>query len=257
MNSPLDQLQAAIADQRNALLSHPVYTAVHDLPALRVFTETHIYAVWDFMSLLKSLQLELTSVTLPWKPVGNADTRYLINEIVVGEESDVDESGNRISHFELYLQAMRQLEANTSVIEDFLSPLPDIKGMDAYIRQSSLPEAVQSFLGFTFRIAATAPVHVKAAVFTFGREDLIPNMFLLILEKLYAEAPEKTSIFKYYIKRHIEVDGDHHSQLGLEMVSRLCGQDEQKWEEATEAAHEALVRRYQLWDHIHNCISTL
>lgn len=255
MNSSLDQLQATIAPQRKALLSHPVYTAIHDLPALRLFTATHIFAVWDFMSLLKSLQLELTSVTLPWKPVGNAATRYLINEIVVGEESDVDEYGNRISHFELYLQAMQQLEANTQEIERFVSQLPDIKGMDAYIAASSLPEAVKSFLGFTFRIASSAPAHVKAAVFTFGREDLIPNMFLLILERLYTEAPDKTSIFKYYIKRHIEVDGDHHSQLGLEMVSRLCGQDEEKWKEATAASLEALVHRYHLWDHIFTCIT--
>jgi hypothetical protein len=91
---------------------------------------------------------------------------------------------------------------------------------------------------------------VKAAVFTFGREDLIPSMFMKILDKIYADAPDKVSIFKYYIERHIEVDGDHHSHLALDMVSRLCGLDDSKWEEATAASVKALALRIGLWDAI-------
>ena len=51
-------------------------------------------------------------------------------------------------------------------------------------------------------------------------------------------------------ERHIEVDGGHHSQLALEMVTELCGNDAAKWEQATSASLKALEMRSQLWDAI-------
>ena len=250
MNNYVEQLKSNIEPVRNTLLAHPVYSQIQDLHGLQCFSETHVFAVWDFMSLLKSLQIGLTSVTLPWIPVGNADTRYLINEIVLGEESDVDEAGNRISHFELYLKAMQQMGASTNVIETIIAQInTGIKVQDA-IEGAQLPKQVKDFLQFTFDISFNAPLHVKAAVFTFGREDLIPSMFMKILDKIYADAPDKVSIFKYYIERHIEVDGDHHSHLALDMVNRLCGSDASKWEEATAASVKALALRIGLWDAI-------
>ena len=78
-------------------------------------------------------------------------------------------------------------------------------------------------------------------------------MFTQILNEIYAKQPNKVSIFKYYIERHIEVDGGHHSHLALEMVASLCGVDETKWEEATKASLKALEVRYLLWNAIlHN-----
>ena len=120
MNPRVLQLKKEIEGQRNILLSHPVYAQIKDLAGLRLFSQIHVFAVWDFMSLLKSLQSTLTSVSLPWMPVGSAETRYLINEIVLGEECDVDENGLRMSHFELYLKAMKQMGADTSMLDKFL-----------------------------------------------------------------------------------------------------------------------------------------
>lgn len=250
MNNYVEQLKSNIEPVRNTLLAHPVYSQIQDLHGLQCFSETHVFAVWDFMSLLKSLQIGLTSVTLPWIPVGNADTRYLINEIVLGEESDVDEAGNRISHFELYLKAMRQMGASTNVIETIIAQINTGTKVQDAIEGAQLQKQVKDFLQFTFDISFNAPLHVRAAVFTFGREDLIPSMFMKILDKIYADAPDKVSIFKYYIERHIEVDGDHHSHLALDMVNRLCGSDASKWEEATAASVKALALRIGLWDAI-------
>ena len=244
------KLKENIEAARVNLLAHPVYAKINNLEGLQKFTQFHVFAVWDFMSLLKSLQIGLTSVQLPWVPVGSANTRYLINEIVLGEESDVDEHDNRISHFELYLKAMRQMGASTSLIDALMSEIAKGKTINNAIAEACLPEKVKAFLQYTFEIAQNAPLHVKAAVFTFGREDLIPDMFTEILHKIYAEHPDKVSTFKYYIERHIEVDGGHHSQLALEMVAELCGDDDAKWAEASQASLKALEIRAQLWDAI-------
>jgi hypothetical protein len=166
----------------------------------------------------------------------------------LGEESDVDAFDNRISHFELYQQAMRQMDASTSGIESLMQALQSGVQIEKAIQQLDCADAIKDFLSFTFKIVNHAPAHVQAAVFTFGREDLIPDMFTRLLEKLVAESPEKVSIFKYYIERHIEVDGGHHSHLALEMVSELCGEDAAKWKEASEASIEALQIRAKLWN---------
>lgn len=241
-------LQAAIAPARQRITTHPVYSRIQSLEDLRQFSAIHVFAVWDFMSLLKSLQQELTCTRIPWVPVGSASTRYLINEIVTGEESDVDLLGNRCSHFELYLQAMEQLGADTSVIHQLIKKIKQGTTIEEALATAGLPAAVHDFCAFTFDCIANEPVHVQAAVFTFGREDLIPDMFHEMVNGLSAKHPEHTTIFRYYLERHIEVDGDHHSQLALQMVNELCGTDKQKWEAATEASIRALELRAGLWD---------
>jgi len=250
MSTQVDTLLSQIQTTRNRLLAHPVYTQINDLNGLQKFSAFHVFAVWDFMSLLKSLQMGLTCVNLPWIPVGSANTRFLINEIVAGEDSDVDELGNRISHFELYLQAMQQMGASTKNIDALIENIKSGKSINEAISLTDIPVQVKAFLNYTFEIAQHAPLHVKAAVFTFGREDLIPDMFTQILNEIYTTHPEKVAVFKYYIERHIEVDGGHHSQLALEMVAELCGADPIKWEEATQASIKALEMRIGLWDGI-------
>jgi hypothetical protein len=123
MNNHIEKLQQQIEPLRQQIINHKVYSVINDIEDLRVFMQYHVYAVWDFMSLLKSLQNNLTCTSTPWFPKGSAETRYLINEIVLGEESDVDMDGVRTSHFELYIQAMEQCGADVSEIEQFISVL--------------------------------------------------------------------------------------------------------------------------------------
>ena len=66
--------------------------------------------------------------------------------------------------------------------------------------------------------------------------------------------PESISKFKYYLERHIEVDGDHHSHLALEMVSNLCCTDENYWKEAAEVSVQCLQKRIELWDEVYEKI---
>lgn len=241
-------LQENIHDLREKLIHHPIYQQVKTPRQFQIFMEHHIFAVWDFMSLLKGLQQQLTCVTTPWIPIGSPNTRFLINEIVVGEESDVDEEGNRLSHFELYLKSMEKAGADVGKIAFFLDVLKQTSSVDQALQAANVPDGVKQFVLNTFSAIESGKAHVMAAVFTFGREDLIPEMFLSIVNSFDTEQLTHFSTFKYYLERHIEVDGDHHSHLALAMTEELCGDDEAKWLEAQTATRAALEARIQLWD---------
>jgi len=246
----IERLKAGIEPLRKQLIEHPLYKHINSLSELSVFMEHHVFAVWDFMSLLKALQQKLTCTTLPWMPVGNASTRYLINEIVTGEESDVDEHGNRTSHFELYLKAMEQAGSPATAIDDLFEELNHDRNVDEALIIANIPKAARKFVQHTFDVIETNKNHVIAAVFTFGREDLIPGMFISIVKELNEQLPGKVETLLYYLQRHIEVDGDHHSHLAYEMTAELCGDDDHKWQEAFIAVVEALTARIALWDGI-------
>jgi hypothetical protein len=256
MNRELIKLQDQIQPYREDLLKHSLYSRLVSLDEIRVFTEQHVFAVWDFMSLLKSLQRNLTSVDLPWRPVGNPATRRLINEIVWGEESDVDENGSVASHFELYISAMNQFGADTNKIIDFTNRCHEI-GLKHSLDSIDISDNTKDFVRFTFKCIEENKPHKLAALFTFGREDLIPDMFIEIVRNVEYQTGNSLSKLIYYLERHIEVDGGEHGPLALNMIQELCGNDVQKWEEATSISIEALKMRAHLWDGVLNEIEKL
>ena len=251
MHSNIQKINAAIEPLRSEIINHKVYSVIEDLEDLKIFMNFHIYAVWDFMSLLKSLQNNLTCTSVPWFPVGDATTRHLINEIVVGEESDVDANGITKSHFELYLEAMQQCGANVEQMDLFISSMKNVVDFEQAYKKAQTPIAAQNFVNYTFECINSNKSHVQAAVFTFGREDLIPAMFHSIVSDMHQKFPDSLSVFKYYLERHIEIDGDHHSNLALTMTSNLCGTNQEFWEEAQQASIQSLKQRIALWDGIY------
>jgi hypothetical protein len=252
MNSQIARIQSAIEPLRQEIINHKVYSVINDIDDLKVFMQYHVYAVWDFMSLLKSLQIGLTSTTTPWFPVGNANTRYLINEIVTGEESDVDGEGVRKSHYEMYLEAMDQCGADTKVIHQFIDTLKKTGSLSEAYVVANVPHEAREFMDLTFEVINSKQSHLQSAAFTFGREDLIPHMFISIVRDLNQKFPDQLSLIKYYLERHIEVDGDHHSHLALEMTAELCGDNEAYWKAAEEITVAALQQRINLWNGVYN-----
>src|SRR4051794_35702118 len=113
-SSELDMLCSRLSPIRKSLLEHSVYGRIDDMGALRIFMEHHVFAVWDFMSLLKALQRQLCCVDLPWTPRDPAELCRLVNEIVISEECDDDGRGGYSSHFDLYRKAMLQCGASTA-----------------------------------------------------------------------------------------------------------------------------------------------
>ena len=252
MNSHIARIQSVIEPLRQEIINHKVYSVINDIEDLKIFMQYHVYAVWDFMSLLKSLQIGLTSTSTPWFPVGNANTRYLINEIVTGEESDVDAAGIRKSHYEMYLEAMEQCGADTKPVMEFTAILKEEKSFFKAYTEADIPKEAREFVDFTFEVIDGKQSHLQSAAFTFGREDLIPAMFISIVRDLSEKFPGQLSLIKYYLDRHIEVDGDHHSHLALDMTAELCGENEEFWKEAEQIAVAALQQRIHLWDGVYN-----
>jgi len=246
---------SAIEPLRQQLLQHSLYQKIKTPEDLHHFLESHVYAVWDFMSLLKALQIQLTCTTTPWLPKGNPETRYLINEIVLAEETDLSWDGKRLSHFEMYLEAMKACGAQTIAVEHFIEDIEVTQNIFVSIKQTQLPEEIKAFLDFTFRVIEEGKPHKIAAAFTFGREDLIPDMFTEILNNFHQNFPA-TDLSKliYYFERHIELDGDEHGPMALKMIDELCGTDEVKWQEVEEVSKQALEKRIGLWNAIEELV---
>lgn len=246
-------VEDSIADLRYKLQNHVLYQNLENIEDVKIFMENHVFAVWDFMSLLKALQIKLTSIGTPWLPSENAKLSRFINEIVIAEESDMNEEGVPKSHFQMYLDAMNQVGANTEQIDNFIQSIKNGNSPLDGLSNSSINLKVSAFVKHTFSVIDTQQAHKIASAFTFGREDVIPDMFIKILDQS-DKNNEKYNKLRYYLQRHIELDGDDHGPLSLMMIEELCGNDDQKWFEVQKVARESLQHRIALWDVINQII---
>jgi Protein of unknown function (DUF3050) len=252
---PMDELSALnseIEPLRQQLLQHPVYRAVNSVRRLQLFMEQHVFAVWDFMSLLKALQRTHTCMTLPWMPKGSRRLVRFLNEIVLGEESDEDGRGGYASHFELYLDAMKQMGASTFAIDRFVSLLGGNVHIERALTECGARSGAVQFVQNTWSCVNSGKPHCIAAAFSIGREDVIPEMFRQIVHALEAQSPGQFDRIRYYLERHIEVDAGSHGPMALETIGEMCSNNPTLWRESTDAANAALTARIRLWDSILN-----
>ena len=239
----------ATQNERDKLQNHKIYYSIKNIDHLKTFMSNHVFAVWDFMSILKSLQSHLTCVVIPWTPAGKGTPARLVNEIVTEEETDLAPHGQYMSHFEMYCNAMRQAGADINTIHQFLQNLETSNISESLIK-SNAPKAASNFVNKTFNILNKAQPHVVASVFTFGREEIIPDMFRKIIREIDSSKPGRLSYFKYYLDRHILLDESEHTPTALRMVKELCENNEQKWDESTVSAKACMKARIRFWDEI-------
>lgn len=231
---------------RAQLASHTIYESLKEIEDVKVFMEHHVFAVWDFMSLLKWLQINCTCVTVPWVSVGSPRVRRLINEIVLEEETD-EIDGIPVSHFELYRRAMQEIGADTEPVDALNDAVRAGTQVDAALHASGAPAGAVAFVRRTFEIIETGKPHMVAAAFTFGREDPIPGMFRTLIGTLQTRDDACLRTLITYLERHIGLDEDHHAPMAVDMLAELCGDDPLRWQEAADAAIAALSARISLW----------
>ena len=235
-------------EQKKAELSaHPIFSEINSLSVLQRFMESHVFAVWDFMSLTKRLQQELTCTHLPWLPPCDPRAARLINEIVLGEESDDRPARGHCSHFELYLDAMREVGASTAAVERFVALQREGVSYDVALQSVEVDPAAARFVRHTLHTALHAPGHSVAAAFLHGRESVIPQMFQRILDD-WGIGIEQAPTFRYYLERHIEVDSQDHGPAAAQLLARLIGDDPKREEEVYASALAAVESRIALWD---------
>jgi hypothetical protein len=232
---------------KKALLEHPIYEHIHNIEALRVFMEHHVFAVWDFMSLLKELQRRLCCTTVPWVPSGQPLGSRLINEIVLAEESDDDGQGGFASHFEIYHRAMVGCGASTAAIDQFLEAIRSGDPVPSALEFAQVSESVGHFVRQTFSVIEEGSICAIASAFTFGREDLLPGLFRRVVGELNIQNGGLEG-FRYYLDRHIGLDEEEHGPMASKLVTLLCGTNEDRWRDAQRAAVRALEARKDLWD---------
>ena len=289
-----------LADCRERLVRHRIYGLVNSAARLRRFMESHVFAVWDFQSLLKAMQQRLTCTSIPWVPTPDAEARRLVNEIVLDEESDALPEGGSASHFELYLHGMRNAGADTGPIDRMIETLragvsqvgkpaatgrQGVQGVSQVgkpaatgrqetaermgqdgdggpqggksvatvvgdaMREAGAPEAAQAFVRHSFAVIESGSTHGIVAAFTYGREDVIPDMFRGLVSSLASRDPAWER-FHWYLDRHIEADDEKHAPVCRRIMARLCGDDPAKWAEASQVARACVESRIALWDAI-------
>ncbi|MFQ5972010.1 MAG: DUF3050 domain-containing protein [Alphaproteobacteria bacterium] len=242
------RLLSTLDNARQRLGTHEVYRCLQTIEDVRIFMEHHVFAVWDFMCLLKTLQQRLTCVSVPWLPKHKPGVRRLINEIVLEEESDECADRGYISHFELYRSAMTEAGADTTCIDAFVRLLEAGASVPEALERAQAPIAARNFVENTWQVIGREPTHAIAAAFTFGREEPIPGMFRAVIERLEGRFPGRMARFTAYLDRHVQLDEAHHAPMAVEMLVELCQHDADKWNEARAAALGSLEARLALWD---------
>lgn len=246
----IDQVKERIAPIRYQLLEHRLYQAIKTVEHLRIFAEHHVFAVWDFMSLLKSLQNRLCCNHVPWMPSRFPAASHLINEIVRDEESDVRPDGSVLSHFEMYSQAVKAFGANLDTMEHFSELIRDGVAVHEALDRASVPAPQAHFVTSTFEVIQFGDTCCIASAFTFGREDLLPDVFMQLVDELNDTGNGELGLFHYYLQRHIALDGEDHGHRAIALIEEVCGDDHRAWRATEAAAKFALRSRLHLWDAI-------
>lgn len=266
----------AVLTRLRKLYTHPMGSQMNCVEDVRIFMEHHVWAVWDFMSLLGSCQAALTPGRFPWQPIEDPEGGRIITEIALEELTDEHPDGHFVSHFELYLEAMEKAGADQKAILYFLEELksgkawpkalenlqPKKKSLFSGAKQRpTAPSEALEFTRSTLEICES-PLNRRVAAFTLGRETVLPTLFQKTLNLLAtvpaaadAQDPSDLSMLKYYLDRHIELDGDSHGPMCARLFTRYCMKDAATKSDSFYTLCEVIDQRISLWDSVEKKIT--
>ena len=244
----LENNKKKLNDLKQKITTHPLFANKLEREHICKFMESHIFAVWGFMSILKSLQKMITPNNLPWIPNRNTKNGLVnfVNEIILCEESDFIEGIGYISHFEIYLLAMKHIGAETDQLDKLTSKISDKGYSEKYIDDIDASDEVKSFLKHDLDVSINGTLPEIVGAFTLGREKVIPNMFSYILPAI--EESSSSHHLITYLKRHIDIDGDRHGPLSMKLLDVSCNKEQLNL--AYAAAIKSLDLRLLVWDKV-------
>ena len=220
------------------LAHHEVYSKVTSRSQINCFITYHIFAVWNFTKLLKSLQIK-TNIALRSQTLEcSSETKILIGEVVFAEESDLYPYGQPTEYFALYLRAVSELKVNPNFLWSFLTSEDSLQ---------SLKPGIQELVEYNLMLAETGTIGEIAAAFFCGREPLTSQLFTSMIRVLKQEGKE-CPILMSYIEKLNQEKSCQVETLVLKLLDYFC-KDETDKIIALQAGLEALNLREQLWDY--------
>lgn len=150
-----------------------------------------------------------------------------------------------MSHFSIYLKAMDEVNADTSIISDFIEKIRRGYNIFSLLNEENIPIPAKNFMTKTFNVIESGDLYKITAYFLYGREKIIPDMFIRIRD----ENPILNSfpMFDEYLKRHIELDSNTHAPLAKKLLNSIITTDGEA-EKSYTYAKKSIVDRLDFWD---------
>jgi len=259
----LGKIQNRVAGLREQLERHQLHRTLEDIGDVRHFMEVHVFGIWNFQCLMNSLLSGESG-----KHQSRVDA--LVNEMKRQFDKDTNEVGATMSRFDMYVQAMQQLGADTKHIFSFATMLQACEDVKSFSKspsdgwygsrtqcvQASLlscgaPRGALEHCVQTSRLIDTGEKHKVAASLAFGRQVNILWRLLSILEEA-ERGGQKVEKFKYMLTKFEENYKCSYTPLVFQILVELCGDDDRLWREAEEAAVFGVKARVKLWDNIND-----
>lgn len=242
-----DRLHRELVAAADAVSRHPLFEALHTMEHARRFMNFHVWCVWDFMCIAKSVQLSLGCFELPWKPTRYPYELRLINKLLTSEETDLPSSGRPASHFELFLEAMAEASADTGPIKIFIHLLNTGGSVNDALYHCGADRHSATFVKRTLTSIA-GPAHVRAAILCLAREELVPRMLSSLSETFLRLG--SLAKFRQYVDRHVALDFGEHGSIGADILRSLTRPDPALLEEGIRAATQSIIWRHEYLDNI-------